>query len=64
MKKIRLNLDCIEVESFQTASIPGETGTVEAHFRSRPGDTFCGADCYSVANPCPTDVACGNTDWC
>jgi hypothetical protein len=47
MKKIRLNLDRIEVESFQTASIPAETGTVEAHLRSIPGDTWCGEECQS-----------------
>ena len=41
MKKIRLELDAIEVESFPTAQIPEETGTVEANFASRPGDTWC-----------------------
>ena len=57
MKKIRLNLDGIEVESFPTAATPEETGTVEAHFRSRPGDTFC-VDCsFDTCDPC-------GTEWC
>jgi hypothetical protein len=52
MKKIRLNLDCIEIESFQTASIPAETGTVEAHLVSIPGDTRCGYECYTMRISC------------
>jgi hypothetical protein len=47
MKKIRLNVDCIEVASFPTADIPEDKGTVEAHFRSIPGDTFCGEECQT-----------------
>jgi hypothetical protein len=59
MKKIRLNLDRIAVESFQTANVPAEAGTVEAHLRSRPGDTFCG-DC--TLNSC--DEICQPTKFC
>lgn len=56
MKKIRLNLDRLEVDSFPTASISAETGTVEAHFRSRAGDTLCGSGCYSLMMVCNTDA--------
>ena len=59
MKKIRLNLDRISVESFQTANVPAKTGTVEAHFRSRVGDTFCG-DCS--LNRC--EEICPPTKFC
>jgi hypothetical protein len=52
MTKIRLNLDRIEVESFPTASVPDERGTVEANFRSRPGDTWCGEECYTLYFSC------------
>jgi hypothetical protein len=52
MKKIRLNLDGIQIESYQTASISAETGTVEAHLVSIPGDTWCGYECYSFRATC------------
>lgn len=41
MKKIRLNLDAVEVESFPTAKAPEQKGTVDGHLRSRIGDTWC-----------------------
>lgn len=41
MKKIRLELDSVEVESFPVAEVPEETGTVEANMASRAGDTWC-----------------------
>jgi hypothetical protein len=41
MKKIRLDLDAIEVESFPTAAATEQRGTVDGHFRSRIGDTWC-----------------------
>jgi hypothetical protein len=65
MKKIRLNLDHIEVESFPTANVSKDTGTVEANFRSRPGDTFC-ADCSMVdsCDPCNGTEMCGWTLPC
>lgn len=41
MKKIRLELDSVRVESFPTAEKPEERGTVDGHLRSRVGDTWC-----------------------
>lgn len=41
MKKIRLNLDAIAVESFPTAAVSDEQGTVEGNMASRVGDTWC-----------------------
>lgn len=41
MKKIRLNLDNIAVESFPTAAAPEAEGTVEGNMASRVGDTWC-----------------------
>ena len=59
MKKIRLNLDRIEVESFPMSNVPKETGTVEANFRSRPGDTWCGQECQTLWLTCGETFACG-----
>ncbi|HYW13192.1 MAG TPA: hypothetical protein VE871_14625 [Longimicrobium sp.] len=56
MKKIRLNLNRIEIESFPTAMIPKGTGTVEAHLRTRPGDTWCGQDCQTYHFGCFTNL--------
>jgi len=41
MKKIRLELDQVEVESFPTIDIVEEAGTVEGFAASRVGDTWC-----------------------
>lgn len=41
MKKIRLNLDNLTIESFPTAEAAGEKGTVDANMASRVGDTWC-----------------------
>jgi hypothetical protein len=50
MKKIRLDLDADNVESFPTAAAPEIRGTVDGHLRSRVGDTWCitcgGDSCY------------------
>ena len=41
MKKIRLDVDAVKVESFTTAGDAKMQGSVDAHMVSRPGDTFC-----------------------
>lgn len=54
MKKISLNLDALEIESFETAAVVrGEEGTVFAHApKPRPSDegtcfqATCVQDCY------------------
>lgn len=56
MKKIRLDLDAIAVESFPTAKGPGEQGTVAGHaMRSEVGDTWCVTcwddTCYNCSIP-------------
>jgi hypothetical protein len=51
MKKTRLALDGISVDSFQTAETPPERGTVQA----RGGECTADASCK-----CPTSIwACG-----
>jgi len=40
MRKIRLELENVEVESFPTEA-PEEEGSVEGFAASRPGDTWC-----------------------
>lgn len=50
MKKIRLDLDAIEVESFEAVAGPGEKGTVDAHMRSKIGDTWC-ITCFEQTCP-------------
>lgn len=41
MKKIRLDLEKVEVESFPTEKTGEKKGTVEGFDASRPGDTWC-----------------------
>jgi hypothetical protein len=59
MKKIRLELDAIEVESFPTDSISEEKGTVEGHLASRIGDTWC----ITCGEYTCWDYTC-NEEWC
>lgn len=54
MKKIRLDLDGVQVESFPTATVPEQKGTVDGHLRSKIGDTWC-ITCFNDSCPC--------TDW-
>jgi hypothetical protein len=41
MKKIRLDIDAITVESFATSRGANTEGGVDAHIASHPGDTWC-----------------------
>lgn len=54
MKKIRLDLDAVDVESFPTAETSGVKGTVDGHLRSRIGDTWC-ITCGEDTCFCPTE---------
>lgn len=65
MRKFRLNIDKLAVESFPTAEVQAERGTVDAHASGPMGcsaRTLCGlatcvnvATCdYSICRPCPT----------
>ena len=41
MKKIRLAVEDVQVESFPTLVVAKEPGTVDGFGASRPGDTWC-----------------------
>lgn len=43
MKKLRLDLDTLEVETFAAESVPGQDGTVHGH-------TAAQSDCYETCN--------------
>jgi hypothetical protein len=52
-KKIRIDVDELEVESFETQEEPQARGTVQAH-----ASYGCSASCYSCD---PPDTCAGNT---
>lgn len=52
MKKVKLSVDALRVESFQTGR-EGRTGTVHAHLTPRPG---CGG--YSDWDSCNESCTC------
>lgn len=64
MGKLKLDLDAIEVESFETEKVEG-IGTVEAHSMvDETGEiTRFGIGCNNSAFPCQSVNAC-NTDAC
>ncbi|HEU4561454.1 MAG TPA: hypothetical protein VFS20_26610 [Longimicrobium sp.] len=65
MKKVKLSLDELRVESFSTANIRQETGTVHARQQFTPllscgGDT-CRFSCWNSCNEsctCPIGSVC------
>ncbi|HEU0016399.1 MAG TPA: pinensin family lanthipeptide [Longimicrobium sp.] len=76
MKKLTLNLDDLQVESFETASAEAERGTVRAHdhcsceCQTLPGETCPGREtcvysCYGSRcwDTCHLDWTCGETCW-
>jgi hypothetical protein len=56
MKKVKLSLDALAVESFAVVNEADEQGTVEAH-EAPTGKPFtcntCAATCQTMACPCP-----------
>ena len=51
MKKLKLDLDRVSVESFPTAAPAEQKGTVDGHLRSRIGDTWC-VTCFDITCYC------------
>ena len=56
MKKLRLSVDALHVESFLTAENEREGGTVRAFDSTTAGQRLCG--CTDVGGACETD-GCG-----
>ena len=57
MNKLKLELECLRVESFETASVSEERGTVRGRDASRLADS-----CGCTASPRPSDgctIGCG-----
>jgi len=58
MKK--LQLETIQVESYETAAVPDEAGTVQAH-----AATFsCGGTCLRTCNPEICYPSAVSSPWC
>ncbi len=54
MRKIKLNLEALSVESFATAATPKAEGTVLAHARTNGANT----QCASAYDACPSARGC------
>jgi hypothetical protein len=57
MRKVKLNLARLKVESFDTSHVTGERGTVQAH---APYTYYCG----TYEEGCSGYVTCGGGTWC
>ena len=57
MKKIRLTLESVQVESFPIATADDKPGTVDAFAVSRAGDTWC-ITCGEESCACTWDWYC------
>ncbi|HEX8694005.1 MAG TPA: hypothetical protein VF746_16400 [Longimicrobium sp.] len=54
MKKLKLDLDAVSVDSFETSAFArGAGGTVHAHFATRGQQPTCGLDCCQTCVGCP-----------
>lgn len=66
MAKLKLDVDTLEVQSFETAQAKGERGTVAAHALA-PKTPYCSADCteeWTCGIWCPPTTDPQNTEPC
>jgi hypothetical protein len=62
MRKMRLQLDALVVESFAPAGLPQGRGTVHGHASLYWEDCYDSETCAGAGQPCdPTDQSCGGT---
>jgi hypothetical protein len=62
MRKMRLQVDALRVESFDTAAASPERGTVHGHASLYWEDCYESETCPGAGWPCdPTDQSCGGT---
>jgi len=62
MRKLRLELDSLAVESFAPLDVPGERGTVRGHVSLYWEDCNPSDTCAGAGWPCDTsDQSCGGT---
>jgi len=64
MRKLRLDLDSFEVESFETGEVPDQNGTVRARSGGVLGDTCGCGGAVEVSVPTPDACAGDNTQFC
>ena len=57
MKKQKLEIDELQVESFATEPVRGERGTVRAHGQSEPYQCFSGV--WTCIETCDVNATCG-----
>ena len=58
MRKVKLQLDELAVESFDTAAVEKPGGTVHAHERTDGCTNTCPASCFITACSCPEYGTC------
>jgi hypothetical protein len=58
MKKIRLDLDRVEVESFPIGAVAEDAGTVQGQLASRVGDTRCITCFEDTCDNCTVGFTC------
>ncbi len=65
MKKLKLNLEDLKVESFETVSRKNKKGTINGNAPTWPNDPTCAEECITAfTDPCDTqyntcDESCG-----
>jgi hypothetical protein len=63
MKKTRLDIRNLEVDSFDTLSIPTERGTVQAHYGTKPGYSVHQHSCVMTGEYCHCNYTDGACTW-
>jgi len=58
MRKVKLQLESLVVETFETSAVEGPGGTVHGHDRTEACTNTCGNSCFNTACTCPEYGTC------
>jgi hypothetical protein len=68
MKKLRLDVDALQVESFAAVGYAAPAGTVQGHFNRDPGSADCDGggwgSLFGTCEGCPTVGTCVGPTYC
>jgi hypothetical protein len=70
MRKLKLDVDALQVDSFVALPDAAEGGTVHGHFENDPGSTDCDEgtggwwSLFGTCNGCPTQGTCIGPTYC
>jgi hypothetical protein len=58
MRKLKLDIDSLAVQTFKTDEVAEKHGTVQAYDSTSDGPGFCEFDCGSAYHTCQLQLSC------